>query len=312
MISNFDKLFGTETANSNAKQKGGEKSKTELLQKARNECYAMIEEACTDATSTAAKLIMLLDVESRFSFYSLNNNLLIYAQKPYAVRFKSFDGWKTEGGSVKAGAKAFMILEPHEYTGKNGEKRIAYKPKKVFDISDVVFQNKEQAQEISMRYDARALLTALLNNVPVPVKKAESAKMPVNTLESAYYDNTDHCVYFRQNGKGLADAFPAIAMALAHAEMAKTHGENHRADICSFQARCAAYVLSQKYGIPTDTIRIDSIPPRYTDMSTDEIKSELSEIHFIVKSIDARMRDFFLDMEYEKNRIVRKHDGGAR
>ena len=226
MISNFDKLFGTETANSNAKQKGGEKSKIEFLQKARNECYAMIEEACTDATSTAAKLIMLLDVESRFSFYSLNNNLLIYAQKPYAVRFKSFDGWKTEGGSVKAGAKSFMILEPHEYTGKNGEKRIAYNPKKVFDISDVVFQNKEQAQEISMRYDARTLLTALLSNVPVPVKKAESAKMPVNTLESAYYDNTDHCVYFRQNGmvKTIAQIFVPFRHAVPHMYSLKNTG----------------------------------------------------------------------------------------
>ena len=70
--------------------------------------------------------------------------------------------------------------------------------------------------------------------------------------------------------------------------------------------------LSEKYGVPTDTVRIDSIPPRCANMSPDEIKGELLEIHSIVKSIDARMRDFFLDMEYEKSSGDRRIDGGAR
>lgn len=312
MTINFDELFGTETEKTGNEQKSAGKTRAELLHEARNECYAMVENACIDAISAPTKLTMLLDVESRFSLYSLNNNLLIYAQKPYAIRFKNFDGWKKEGGIVKAGSKAFMILEPHEYTGNDGEKHIAYNPKKVFDVSDVTFRDRDQTPEQPKPYDARALLTALLNNSSIPVRKAEPAKTPPIGAESAYYDNKDHCVYYRQDGKGIAYAFPAIALALAHAEMAKTHGENYRADRCAFQARCAAYVFSEKYGVPTDIVRIDSIPPRCANMSPDEIKGELLEIHSIVKSIDARMRDFFLDMEYEKSSGDRRIDGGAR
>ena len=178
MTSNFDELFGTETEKIGNEQKSAGKTRAELLHEARNECYAMVENACIDAISAPTKLTMLLDVESRFSLYSLNNNLLIYAQKPYAIRFKNFDGWKKEGGIVKAGSKAFMILEPHEYTGNDGEKHIAYNPKKVFDVSDVTFRDRDQTPEQPKPYDARALLTALLNNSSIPVRKAEPAKLP--------------------------------------------------------------------------------------------------------------------------------------
>lgn len=54
---------------------------------------AMIEDACLDAVASTENLKKFLVFQNRFEKYSLNNNLLIYMQKPTAVRSRDFNVW---------------------------------------------------------------------------------------------------------------------------------------------------------------------------------------------------------------------------
>lgn len=61
-----------------------------------------------------------LDVQSRMDRYTANNALLMYKQFPQASQIKEFDDWAAEGVKVNKGSKTFIILDPYEYTKKDG------------------------------------------------------------------------------------------------------------------------------------------------------------------------------------------------
>lgn len=111
--------------------------------------------------------------ELSFDKYSLNNALLIFAQKPDAVKVKDFDAWKKDDISIKKGAKSFMILEPSPYKGTDGKMHRGYNAKNVFDISDV--EAPEEAFSLPKPYEQKKLIAALVHEAPVPVRKAEQS-----------------------------------------------------------------------------------------------------------------------------------------
>lgn len=258
----------------------GKKSYGEMMTEKRNACYAMIDDAYLDAMSSPENMNRFLAVQSRFERYSLNNNLLIYMQMPDAVRLKDYDTWKKEEMGVKKGSKSIMILEPYTYTGADKQQHRAYNAKNVFDITAVNAPPEAYPQPKS--YEAKKLLAALVHGTPVPVRKTEQ-----QMSESAVYDAQNKVIYFKQ-GLSFNEIFPAIAKALSHAEMARGV-EHYRVEEHEFAARCSANVLAQKYGVEAPTVSIHSIPPKFADMESDELKKELSDIHGSVKEISKRM-----------------------
>jgi hypothetical protein len=84
--------------------------------------------------------------------------------------------------------------------------------------------------------------------------------------------------------------FPAIAKALAHAEMAKDNA-NYRVNDHEFKARCSANAIAQKYGVDLHTVSIHAIPPKYASLEAEDVKKELGAIHDNVKAITARMAE---------------------
>ena len=262
----------------------GKKSHGEMMAEKRNACYAMIDDACLDAMSSPENMNRFLAVQSRFERYSLNNNLLIYMQMPDAVRLKDFDAWKKDNMGVKKGAKSIMILEPYTYTGADQQQHRAFNAKNVFDITAVNAPPEVYPQPKS--YEAKKLIAALVHGSPVPVRKTEQ-----QMSESAVYDVQNKVIYFKQ-GLSFNEIFPAIAKALAHAEMAKGV-EHYRTEEHEFAARCSANVLSQKYGVEASSVSIHSIPPKFADLESEELKKELSDIHGNVKEISKRMYESF-------------------
>ena len=89
----------------------------EKQKKKREQLFEMIEAACPTIVSSIEKMSEFLKVQSNFEKYSLNNNILIFAQKPDATKVKDFNGWKDEGGSVKKGSKGFFIMEKTGFPG---------------------------------------------------------------------------------------------------------------------------------------------------------------------------------------------------
>ena len=272
---------------------GGKKSYAERMKEKRQQCYAMIEDACLDVVKSPESLKQFLSVLSRFEKYSLNNNLLIYAQKPTAIRFKDFHSWVKDGVSVE-GAKSFVILEPHKYTAADGSIRRGYNPKNVFDIADVDIPEIEYPE--AKKYEQKKLLEALVHDSPVPICRAEN-----NLSDSlSVYDPEQKAVLFK-GGMSFDDIFPAIAKSLAHVEMA-TDEEQYRTKSHEFAARCTAYIIAQKYGVSTAAVDFHTIPERFEMMEAEDIKKELSDIHDSVKSLTERMTEV-LDKEPNKDRV---------
>ena len=279
----------------------GKKSFAERMAEKKNQCYAMIDDACLNSVSSVDNLRQFLNVQSRFDKYSLNNALLIFAQKPDAVKVKDFDAWKKDDISIKKGAKSFMILEPSPYKGTDGKMHRGYNAKNVFDISDV--EASEDAIPQPKSYEQKQLVAALVHDAPVPVRKAEHSIGE----NDAIYDAKNKVVYFKA-GLEFDTIFPAIAKALAHAEMAKDV-ENYRIGEHEFAARCSAYVLSQRYGVDTRTVDVYGIPKNIETMEAEDVKKVLGDVHSNVKSINTRMNE---SLEQTQNKEQQTPNKGSK
>ena len=196
-----------------AEEGEGKKSFPERMAEKKNQCYAMIDDACLNAVSSIESLRQFLNVQSRFDKYSLNNALLIFEQKPDAVKLKELAAWNKEDISVKKGAKSIMILEPSPYKGTDGKMHRGYNAKHVFDIADV--EAPEDALPQPKSYEQKQLVAALVHDAPVPVCKAEKSLGEHNAI----YDAKNKVVYFKA-GLEFDAIFRAIAKALVHAELA--------------------------------------------------------------------------------------------
>ena len=284
--------YGDITDDNESKNISADEKKTfaEKMKEKKVQCFEMVDDACLDVMSSAENLKKFLAVQSRFEKYSLNNNLLIYMQKPEALRFKDFDGWVKDKVSLE-GAKSFMILEPSSYTGKDGKKHRGYNAKNVFDITDVGVHENDYPQNKS--YEQKALVRALVHDAPVPIIKSEQ-----NIGDSAaVYDASAKTIYFKA-GKSFDEIFPALANALAHAEMASKN-EKYRVSDHEFASRCSAYVIAQKYGASIAGADIHTIPQKFEGLEAEDIKKELSDIHENVKAISGRM-SFVLEKDLNK------------
>ena len=279
----------------------GKKSFAERMAEKKNQCYAMIDDACLNSVSSVDNLRQFLNVQSRFYKYSLNNELIIFEQKPDAVKVKDFDAWKKDDISIKKGAKSFMILEPSPYKGTDGKMHRGYNAKNVFDISDV--EASEDAIPQPKSYEQKQLVAALVHDAPVPVRKAEHSIGE----NDAIYDAKNKVVYFKA-GLEFDTIFPAIAKALAHAEMAKDV-ENYRIGEHEFAARCSAYVLSQRYGVDTRTVDVYGIPKNIETMEAEDVKKVLGDVHSNVKIIHARMNE---SLEQTQNKEQQTPNKGSK
>ena len=111
------------------------------------------------------------------------------------------------------------------------------------------------------------------------------------------YDPQNKTIYFKP-GLEFAEVFPAIAKALAHAEMAKGDA-NYRVNDNEFKARCSANIIAQKYGVDIHTVDIHVIPPKYASLEAEDVKKELGAVHDNVKTITTRMAEL-LEKTQEK------------
>jgi hypothetical protein len=92
-------------------------------------------------------LMPMLGVMSRFSHYSLSNQLLIYLQCPTASRVLGFQGWRKAGYAVRKGEKGIAIYAPMRFAAEETPEpaptvasptsRMRFRVAYVFDISQV-------------------------------------------------------------------------------------------------------------------------------------------------------------------------------
>ena len=272
----------------------------EQMKEKRDRCYAMVSDACMEIPSDEEHFKRFLSVLSRFERYSLNNNILIYAQKPNAMRLKDHYKVLAEKQRVRVGAKPVYILEPEKVSGESGE-WTRYNAVAKYDVVDL--ENEPPVVETAL--DSQMKIRALLHKCPVEIKTVPVNEYPSERKCGAYYD-VEHNRIVAKADMGYEEIFLSVAEAMAHVEMKRgVEGAYNPAEY-AFEAKCVAYTLATRYGVSVDPIAPSQ---KYHDLNEEDTKASLAMIHKGVKGINYRM---ILKLEPPKEKEQNREDGEAR
>lgn len=273
-------------------------SKEEYAEKKRAEkekVYQMIDEAAAEVTSDPEKFRAFLDTQSRMDRYSAANALLIYQQYPEATQLKDFEDWSKENVKITKGAKSISILEPVEYTKKDGTTGISYNVKKVFDVSQT---NGRKAPAVSANRDPKALITTMLDVSPVQVEGIDELPYPGM---AAFYNNEKQTLYVKRNVGDSVAVAQCVAQELGHAQLSINSDTYSRRDM-GFQAVCIGYMLCKKYGVDTQNFAIDRIPEELSSKEPKEIRADLSKTRNAMSDIHSRISDEMFRKKQERSK----------
>lgn len=128
----------------------------------------------------------------------------------------NISNWQRKQNSkwIREGAKAVAIYEPVRKQGKDGKTYTNFVRKNMFDISDI----KDPEPNVQPTYTVAEAVQGLFAHKAVDVRMIPD--YPSDRQFGAFYDAEENCVYAKR-GMGYEQIFTDVAVALAHAEMAK-------------------------------------------------------------------------------------------
>lgn len=241
----------------------------------REAVYAMVEATTMAVCTDGQRFRDYLNVQARFDRYSVTNALLILAQCPEATQLRDFDGWREKGAMVGKGQKAISILEPgKQYTTLEGHVGTYYNVKSVFDIS----QTNAARPESAPRPEARGLVSALIAKRPVPIGLVDRLST------GAYYDAANRTIVARK-GMEFNTLFCCVSNALAKAEIHRLGGDPNT-ELAAFDAYCASYLMTRKYGLDVSRYSFPVLPEALGDPRA--ARAELSRIREVFHTLAVR------------------------
>lgn len=260
-------------------------SKEEYIEKKKEElanAYQMADDATAEIMSDPEKFKEYLNIQSRLSSYSVTNALLIYAQRPNATLLKTFQDWENENAKILKGAKGIFVLEPKEYTKKDGNAGVSFRTKKVFDVSQTT---APQTPAPTVNHDPQRLVMIMLNTAPVKSKNADEMPMP---NMGAFWDNDQQILFVKRNIGDSVALCQCVAQELAHAQISLDSTIYSRRD-AGFQAVCVGYMICARFGVDTKNFPIDHIPQALADKEPKEVRAELNKIRSTANKIASRI-----------------------
>ncbi len=228
--------------------------------------------------------------------YTANNALLMYKQFPQASQIKEFDDWAAEGVKVNKGSKTFIILDPYEYTKKDGTIGIDFNLKRVLDVSQT--NGKRPAAPTANR-DPRKLVAVMLDSAPINIESTNELPYPDM---GAFYKNEDQTLYVKRDIGDSVALCQCVAQELGHAELSMNSEVYYSRRDMGFQAVCIGYMLCKKYGVDTQNFAIDRIPDELKNKEPKEIKAELGKTQKAFKEITARVSDELYRQRAERSK----------
>ena len=247
---------------------------------AREDAYALADSTAAAICEDGRRFRDYLDVQSRFIHYSATNALLILAQQPQATRLRDKTGWAEQNYSIREGEKPISIIKPGKSFQREDESYGTYY--NVRDVYDISQTDAPQAQEPTVNYDERILLSALIAKRPVPIELVDDLQGG-----GAVYDHAQGKI-FMQRGMDAPDIFRSLSLALSRAEMAQKD-QNYTNEGAAFKSYCASYVLGKKYGIDVSGYDFSRLPEELRTADDKERRAVLNEIRDTVKTISGRM-----------------------
>lgn len=257
--------------------------------------YQMLDDTAAEVVQSPEKFRGYLDVQSRMDRYTANNTLLMYKQFPQASQVKEFDDWIAEGVKVNKGSKTFIILDPYEYTKKDGTPGIDFNLKRVLDVSQT---NGRKPAAPTVNRDPQKLVSVMLDTAPIDVKSVDELPYP---NMGAFYKNEDQTLYVKKNIGDSVALCQCVAQELGHAELSMNSEAYSRRDM-GFQAVCIGYMLCKKYGVDTQNFAIDRIPDELKNKEPKEIKAELGKGQKALKEIVSRVSDELYRQKQERSK----------
>ena len=257
--------------------------------------YQLLDNTASEVVQSPEKFKAYLDVQSRMDRYTANNALLMYKQFPQASQIKEFDDWAAEGVKVNKGSKTFIILDPYEYTKKDGTIGIDFNLKRVLDVSQT--NGKRPAAPTANR-DPRKLVAVMLDSAPINIES--TSELPYPDM-GAFYKNEDQTLYVKRDIGDSVALCQCVAQELGHAELSMNSEVYSRRDM-GFQSVCIGYMLCKKYGVDTQNFAIDRIPDELKNKEPKDIKAELGKTQKAFKEITARVSDELYRQRAERSK----------
>lgn len=259
---------------------GGQLSKEEyaaLKKQEREEVWGEIDSKAQDIFKDSDSLKGFLDFMAQCKPQRTPNLLLLYSQNPEIRQVKTFEKWKEEHKTVKAGVHGYTFMAENRYE-KDGEIRQGYKICKAYDISQIRTKQPETEEPKPMD----TLMGALLTDTDTRILVADH--LPENV--QAQYIPRQRTIYVR-NGMSEIMTFHAINRELACASLDRRDGTYNRAEV-SPQAFCTAYVVAQKYGVDTAGFQFDMVCEKmeYGTKDPKELRDFVHEIKSAAYSIE--------------------------
>ena len=280
-MSNFDDLFEAKPQQEQEDRPFDKEAWAEKKQMERQEVYELADATTQEVAANGDKYQAFLDVKSRLIHYSATNALLVLAQRPLATLFRDFNGWKSEGVSIKRNESHVKILEAGDsYERPDGSIGTSWNVKHVFDVSQTTSRQRPRP---APQVDDRSLLHALVRQSPVPVQGID--ELPNNM--GAYYDH-DQSVIFVRRGMEAHDIFRSLSKEIAHAELAGADPNYTRAD-AAFAAYSVSYIVCKRYGVDVSGYDFSRLPDSFRDADPQSIRATLNEISDVAKDMNGRM-----------------------
>lgn len=267
----------------------------EKKQAEKDAVYALIDDTLNSVVQDADKFRAFLDTQARLDRYSAANALLIYSQYPQATQLKDFEDWDKEKVSINKGAKSISILEPVEYTKKDGNTGISYNVKKVFDVSQT---KGKQTPAPTVNRDPQALVATMIDTSPVNVEITDELPHP---KMGAYYDNSQQTLFVKKDIGDSVALCQCVATELGHAQLSINSDSYSRKDN-GFKALCVGYMLCKKHGVDTQNFGIERIPEEWKTKEPKEIRAELSKMRESLNDIHSRVSEELYKQKQERSK----------
>lgn len=249
-----------------------------------------------------------LQTMSRFHRYSVNNQMLIFMQKPDASLVAGFNKWKDSfGRNVRRGEKGIKIIAPAPYKKKiekekldpdtklplldeNGqpikeEKEVNVSTFKVVSVFDVSQTEGKPLPEISSdlsgsveHYDT--FMEAIKRSSPVPIDFK-----PIKSGADGYFSYDKQSITLRE-GMSETQTVCAAIHEVAHSKLHNYSRKAHETDVQAkdrrteeVEAESIAYAVCAYYGIETSENSFGYLASWSSDKELKELKSSLETIN---------------------------------
>ncbi|MEK5104996.1 ArdC family protein [Cytobacillus sp. FSL M8-0252] len=288
----------------------------------------------------------LLNVMANVKNYSLNNTLLIMAQRPTATMVMGYKDWKKLGRNVQLGEKGIRILAPSikkvemekidpktqkpviDKDGKTATEKkdmlTGYFTVSVFDVEQTEGKEIPQVRDfISSNMQEDSYISKLYEDYKTFLKDTKNMSIdeqPTDKGVGGYFNrSTDEIVISTTENNNNTEKFKVLIHEYAHSQLHHKNSEmkNLPREHKEAQAESVAYVVSKYYGLDTEEFSTGYIATWSKDMKLAKISlQEIQDVaNKVIDDIDRLQKDqiknFYKDQtkEYEeaKKHLIEYH-----